>query len=62
MKVRGLPETVEPEQILPTVAGLFNHLLDKPPQTAINMEYTVYTGLSDHEAETQTHRGTSCAA
>lgn len=38
LRVRGLPETVEPEQILPTVTGLFNHLLDKSLQMPINME------------------------
>lgn len=38
LRVRDLLETVEPEQILLTVTGLFNHLLDKPPQTPINIE------------------------
>lgn len=38
LRVRGLPETFETEQILPTVTDLFNNLLDRPPQTPIDME------------------------
>lgn len=38
LRVRGLPESVSTDQIIPTVTALFNQILDKPRQTPINME------------------------
>lgn len=38
LRVRGLPESVENDQILPAVSDLFNHLLDQPRHTPIAME------------------------
>lgn len=38
LRLRGLPEAVEADKLLPTVTGLFNSLLDRPHTTAINME------------------------
>lgn len=37
-KSEGLPEAVEPEQLLSTVSGLFNYLLDRPTTTPIEIE------------------------
>ena len=38
VRVRGLPESVEADQITPIITGIFNNLLGRPPQTTINME------------------------
>lgn len=38
LRVRGLPESVEQEQILPAVTDLFNRLLDRPRHSLIAME------------------------
>lgn len=38
LRVRGLPESVEQDQILPAVTDLFNRLLDWPRQSLIAME------------------------
>lgn len=38
LRVRGLPETIEGEQLLPSITDLFNKLLNRPPQTHIEME------------------------
>lgn len=38
LRVRGLPESVEQDQLLPTVTDLFNRLLDRPRQTPLAME------------------------
>lgn len=54
LRVRGLPETVEPDQLLQTVVSLFNNLLDRPHATPIELESIEPLGL---RAETQTHSG-----
>lgn len=41
--VRGLPETVDTEQLTATITGLFNNLIDRPVQTAIEMERILRT-------------------
>lgn len=38
LRMRVLPESKDTEQLTPAVTGLFNDLLDRPAQTAINME------------------------
>lgn len=38
LRIRGLPESIEGEQISQTVVSLFNGLLHRPPQTPIAME------------------------
>lgn len=38
LRVRGLPETVEQDQLLQVVTGLFNQLLDRPRPTPVDME------------------------
>lgn len=38
LRVRGLPESVEHDQILPAVTDLFNRILDRPRHTLIAME------------------------
>lgn len=38
LHVRGLPESVDSEQLVATVTGLFNNLLDRPVQTPVEME------------------------
>lgn len=37
-RVRGLPETVELDQLLQTVVSLFYNLLDRPPAPPIELE------------------------
>lgn len=38
LRIRGLPKSIEGEQISLTVTGMFNGLHNRPPQTAIKME------------------------
>lgn len=38
LRVRGIPEAVEQDRIIPVVTGLFNHLLDRPATKEIAME------------------------
>lgn len=38
LRIRGLPESIEGEQISQSVVSLFNGLLHQPPQTPIAME------------------------
>lgn len=39
LRVRGLLESLEPEQLTTTITGLFNDLLDRPAYTNIEMEH-----------------------
>lgn len=38
LKIQGLPESVETEQLKPTVVSLFTNLLDRTPSTPKEME------------------------
>lgn len=38
LRIIGLPKSIEGEQIPPAIIGLFNGLLNRPPQTPIEME------------------------
>lgn len=38
LRIRGLLESIETDQIAPAVTGIFNGLLDKPPDAQIDME------------------------
>lgn len=38
VRVRGLPESVETDQLTPMITGIFNNLLGRPPLTTIKME------------------------
>lgn len=38
LRIRGLPESVENDKLTPTVTGIFNNLLGRPPMSAVKME------------------------
>lgn len=57
--VRGLPESVEVEQLSPIVASLFNSLLDRPAQTVINME-RIHRALRPKGRDTDPPRDIIC--
>lgn len=38
LRIRGLPETVENDNLIQTVTSIFNNLLGRPPASAIKME------------------------
>lgn len=58
LHVCGLPESVETEQLTATVTGLFN-LLDKPAQTAVEMEW-IHLALRPKGRETDPPRNVVC--
>lgn len=56
LRVRGLPEAIEGEQIAPTVTGIFNGLLNRPPPTPIDME-RIHRALRPKGRETDPPEG-----
>lgn len=38
LRIRDLPESVEQNQLTPTILTIFNDLLERPQETLINME------------------------
>lgn len=59
LQVRGLPESVDAEQVTATVTGLFNDLLDRPAQTAVEME-RIYRALRPKGRDTDSPRDILC--
>lgn len=59
LRVRGLPETVEAEQLTATVTGLFNNLLDRPAQTIVEME-RIHGALRPKGRDTDPPRDVVC--
>lgn len=59
LRVRGLPEAIEGEQIAPTVTGIFNGLLNRPPHTPIDMD-RIHRALRPKGRETDPPRDIIC--
>lgn len=38
IRVRGVPESVTPEQVGPTLTAIFNSLIDRPEQSSIEFD------------------------
>lgn len=59
LRVRGLPESVDNDQILPAVTDLFNRLLDRPRHTPIAME-RIHRALRPRGRDTDPPRDIVC--
>lgn len=57
--IHGLPESVEGELLTPTVISLFNSLLDRPPQSPIDME-RIHRALRPRSREGEPPRDVVC--
>lgn len=59
LRIRGMPESIEGGQISTAVIGLFNDLLHRPPQTAIEME-RIHRALRPKGRDTDPPRDIIC--
>lgn len=59
LRVRGIPEVIEGDQIIPSVTGLFNSLLNRPYQTSIMME-RIHRALRPKGRDTDPPRDIVC--
>lgn len=59
LRIRGLPEAIDAEQLTPAVTDLFNGLIDRPPQTKIEME-RIHRALRPKGRETDPPRDVIC--
>lgn len=59
LRVRGLPESMDIDQISPTITEIFNNLLGRPPLTVIKME-RVHRALKPRGKATDPPRDVIC--
>lgn len=59
LRVRGLPESIEPSSLTPTVSAVFNDLLERPHDTPIEME-RIHRALRPRGKDTDLPRDVVC--
>ena len=59
LRVRGLPESVEGDLVSQSVVGLFNYILDRPPQTDIDL-VRIHRALRPKGKDTDPPRDVVC--
>ncbi|XP_072266229.1 ceruloplasmin-like [Pyxicephalus adspersus] len=59
IRIRGLPEAIEPDQLSMTLQSIFNYPLDQPPETSIELE-RVHRALCARRREGEPPRDFIC--